>query len=79
VATPNIDDNRYPDLWDLDLRVAKTITIQRVKLLLSVDLFNALNSNTELSRNRIVSASAFGTLNEVISPRIARIGVKLQF
>jgi hypothetical protein len=79
LATPNIDDNRYPNLWDLDLRVAKTITIQRVKLLLSVDLFNALNSNTELSRNRIVSASAFGTLNEVISPRIARLGVKLQF
>lgn len=79
MAVPEIDTLRYPNLWDLDLRLAKTISLQRVKLLLSADVFNVLNSNTELSRARIVDSAAFHTLNEVISPRIARIGVKFQF
>ena len=79
LATSELDANRYPNLWDLDLRLAKTITLQRAKIVLSGDLFNALNSNTETSRARILGASAFGTLNEVISPRILRIAAKLQF
>jgi hypothetical protein len=79
LATANIDDNRYPNLWDLDFRLAKTIAIQRARFVVSGDLFNALNSSTETSRARLLGASAFGTLNEIISPRILRVGVKLQF
>jgi hypothetical protein len=79
LATSKIDDNRYPSLWDLDLRVAKTISLQRVRFLLSADVFNLLNSSTELSRARIVDSTAFNTLNEIISPRIMRLGVKFQF
>jgi hypothetical protein len=79
LGTANIDDNRYPNLWDLDFRLAKTFTIQRARFVLSGDLFNALNSNTETSRARLLGSSAFGTLNEIISPRILRVGVKLQF
>jgi hypothetical protein len=79
LATSAVDDVRYPNLWDLDVRVSKALTLQRVKLLISADVFNVLNSNTELSRARIVDASAFNTLNEILSPRILRIGAKLQF
>jgi hypothetical protein len=79
LATSNLDDVRYPNLWDVDVRLSKSVTLQRVKLLISADVFNLLNSNTELSRARIVDATAFNTLNEIISPRILRIGAKLQF
>jgi TonB-dependent Receptor Plug Domain len=79
LATPTLDAVRYPNLWDVDLRVAKTITITRLKFLLSADLFNTLNAGTTLAQNRNLSSGAFATINEIISPRIARIGVKFQF
>jgi hypothetical protein len=79
LATPTLDETRYPNLWDLDFRVAKTVDLQRVRLLLSVDLFNALNSDTVLSRTRNLGSGAFGTINEIISPRIARLGIRVQF
>ncbi len=79
LATNTIDQVRYPNLWDLDLRVAKSIEITRVKLLLSADLFNSLNADTVTARTRLLGTSAFGAINEIISPRIARLGVKVQF
>lgn len=79
LATPNLDDNRYPNLWDADVRIAYTVNLSPVKFLLSLDVFNVFNAGTTLSQNRNLSASAFGTINEIIAPRVARLGVKFQF
>jgi hypothetical protein len=79
LATPTLDEVRYPTLWDLDLRVAKTITVSRVRFLLSADMFNVLNAGTVLAQNRNLASGAFGTINEIISPRILRVGAKFQF
>jgi hypothetical protein len=46
---------------------------------LTADLFNVFNSNTELNRNRTASSSAFNRLDEVLSPRIVRFGMRLTF
>jgi hypothetical protein len=79
LGTSTFDVNRYPDLWDLDLRLAKTINLQRVKLLLSGDLFNTLNASTTTAQSRLLGTAAFGQINEIISPRILRLGLKVQF
>jgi hypothetical protein len=79
LAAKNIDDVRYPNLWDLDLRLAKNLTFQRVTLQLSADVFNTFNAGTILQRNRNLGSTAFNSINEIISPRIARVGVKLKF
>ena len=79
LATSNLDDNRYPNLWDLDLRLAKNIKISRVSFQIAGDLFNALNAGTVTAQNRDVSRTVFGQINELISPRILRIGLKFQF
>jgi hypothetical protein len=79
VAVPTIDGVRHPNLFDLDLRLAKSIKIQRVNLQIAGDLFNVLNSGTILQRNRNLGSSVFDSINEIISPRILRIGVKFQF
>jgi hypothetical protein len=79
LATSTLDQIRYPNLWDLDLRLAKTITIARAKFLLSADAFNVLNAGTVLAQNRNLAAGAVGTINEIIAPRILRVGVKFQF
>jgi Carboxypeptidase regulatory-like domain/TonB-dependent Receptor Plug Domain len=79
LGVPTIDGVRYPNLWDLDLRLAKTIKLQRLNLQLSADLFNSLNVGTVLQRNRNLGTPAFDSINEIISPRIARVGVKFTF
>ena len=79
LATANVDDNRYPNLWDLDFRLAKTIRVQRVSVIVSGDLFNALNAGTVLQRTRNLASGAFGSINEIIAPRILRVGLKVQF
>jgi Carboxypeptidase regulatory-like domain/TonB-dependent Receptor Plug Domain len=79
LATANVDDNRYPNVWDLDFRLAKTFRVQRASIIVSGDLFNALNAGTVLQRTRNLASSAFGSINEIISPRILRVGLKVQF
>jgi hypothetical protein len=79
LATSNIDTTRYPNLWDTDFRIAKNVKVQRVNLQIAGDLFNAFNGNTVLARTRNLSSSAFGQINEILAPRIFRIGLKVQF
>ncbi len=80
LAVPNVDTQRYENVWDADFRLANTIKLSgRSSVQLTADLFNAFNSNTVLAKNRLLTASAFGTINDVLSPRILRLGVRLSF
>ena len=80
LATPELDVTRYPTLWDLDLRLAKNIKIAGpLNVNIAAELFNALNSNTELGRSRQLNSAAFGQLNDILSPRILRLSAKFQF
>jgi hypothetical protein len=75
-----LDTTRYPSLWDLDLRLAKNIKITGPLVFnIAADLFNVMNSATELGRNRQLNSAAFGQLNDILSPRIARITVGIKF
>jgi len=80
LGTPEVDSLRFDDLWDLDVRVSKNVRIAGdVSLGISADVFNVLNNDVVLQRVRQANSSAFGTVNELISPRVARIGVSLKF
>src|SRR6185436_7651688 len=79
LAVSALDDVRNPNLFDLDVRLAKNLRFQRVNLVLSADLFNALNAGTALQHNRNLQSPGFNTISEIISPRILRVGVKFQF
>ena len=80
LLTPDIDTNRFDTLWNLDLRLAKTIKFGgRGNLQLIGDLFNVMNSNTEITRERNVTATTFGVLGSNLSPRILRFGGRLTF
>ena len=79
LAVDALDDVRNPNLFDLDLRLAKNIRMQRTNLVLAADVFNVLNAGTTLQHNRNVQSPGFNTISEIISPRILRVGVKFQF
>jgi hypothetical protein len=79
LVSPELDTFRLDDLWNLDLRAAKTFRISDRSIEVIADLFNVLNSNTELVRNRNAGSTAFNTLTQNLSPRILRFGARFSF
>ena len=86
--TAALDTLRLPNVWDFDLRGAKTVHLGGTSFVLSADLFNVFNANTELSRGRQASsalyvkatgAGSFNRLDEILNPRVFRLGVRFQF
>jgi len=91
LATPEVDTTRYDDLWNIDLRLAKTFKLGgSAGLTLSAEWFNVMNNDLVLSRYRYANSSAFvdtaggaesglGRIEEVISPSIFRFGARFTF
>jgi hypothetical protein len=80
LAEGPIDQFRYPDVWDVDLRLAKNLGLGGGRrITIAAEVFNALNANTELYRNTDATSSALNRLDEILAPRIFRISGKLTF
>lgn len=80
LADPELDTRRFDDVWMLDLRGAKAIALAgRSRAHLTVDVFNALNSNVVLARTRAATSSVFGRIDEIVNPRIVRLGLRVSF
>jgi hypothetical protein len=79
LVSPDLDAFRYDDLWNLDLRAAKSFRLARTNLEVIADLFNVLNANTELVRNRNAGSTSFDQLQQILSPRILRFGIRVGF
>ena len=79
LVTPRIDTFRYDNVWDTDLRAARTFTFHTVSLRLIGDLFNVMNANTALVRNNNVLSTSFTALGQNLSPRIFRAGLVVGF
>ena len=78
LVTPELDAVRFDNLWNLDLRWAKNARLAgRGTFQFTVDLFNVLNSNTEITRERNAESPNFRVLGSNLSPRILRFGVRL--
>jgi hypothetical protein len=79
LATPTVDVVRYDDVWDLDMRLARTFKVGPAGLTLSAEGFNLFNSGTVLQRNRQLSSSSHDQILEILSPRIVRFGARFSF
>jgi hypothetical protein len=79
LAVPESDSERLPDLYDLDLSLAKSFKLGGTNLTLRVECFNVFNSNTELFRVVNAGSTAFNQLDEILAPRIFRIGARFGF
>ena len=86
VAVSALDDQRYDNVYDLDLRIEKVVPITTsANVTISADCFNVTNDATILQRvNRLNRGPglAFGNTNdikEIQSPRVWRFGLRLAF
>jgi len=85
-----VDDFRYDNVYQLDLRLSKNFQIGQVTFIPSAEIFNVANSATILQRYQRVGdyrASTgeftqndfFNQILEVQSPRILRLGISVNF
>jgi hypothetical protein len=80
IATPDITAVRTPDVWNVDLRLAKNFKLgSTARLNLTADLFNVFNSGTVLVRQGNADSTILNRINEILAPRIARFGLRLSF
>jgi hypothetical protein len=70
---------RLPDLYNLDLRLAKNMKLAGTNLVLSLEAFNVFNSDTELNRVVNAGATTYNRLEEISAPRILRVGARFSF
>ena len=76
----DFDDHRLDDVWVVDLRLEKQFAInESTNLTFDIDAFNVANRSTELSRENELSSSRAFFLNDSLSPRIYRVGVRLSW
>jgi hypothetical protein len=79
LVTPAVDSVRLDDVWNLDLRVARRFHYQKLSLQAIGDVFNVLNDDAALLRERNLLSPNFGRVNRSVSPRILRLGLRMSF
>lgn len=80
---PDFGQDRLPATQTLDMRVGKTLKFNRVTMNVDLDIFNILNSATVLGRqydaSKTVGNTAYTQVLEIMQPRIARLGFRVNF
>lgn len=91
VIIPPLDQERNPNVYNLDLRFEKVIEVRPLSVSLSVDVFNILNDGTVLQRQgRIGTCSSaacktitpnatYHLITQLQSPRVIRAGARISF
>lgn len=72
-------ESRYENLVALDFRVEKWFDFRGMQAAASFDLFNSFNEATVLDREGRQNLSTANRIEEIIAPRVARLGVRFKF
>ncbi len=70
--------HRYPDVTILDLSATKTLHYKKIRMQVICDVFNVFNSSTTISMVTSVGPY-YGNPSKILSPIIARFGLRLSF
>jgi hypothetical protein len=79
LIAPGDDTFRLSTVSTLDARIEKMFKFPRASFALDLDAFNLFNSATTLGLQYDARSTAYNTIQEVINPRIARLGVRFMF
>lgn len=83
LVVEKVDAHRLPAVTSLDGRIEKAFRFSRVNLMFDFDVFNITNSSTVLGRQYDVNSAEGPTgpnkVVEIMNPRIARLGIRLNF
>lgn len=74
-----VDTYRYPALRLLDVRLSRRFVAGPASMTLGLDVLNLANANTALVRVRNAAAANYRQLTGYLSPRIARLSLRIGF
>jgi hypothetical protein len=74
-----VGDVRLPTFTQTDFRVDKTFRFGARRVQATVDVFNLFNGNTVLLRRTVQNASNANRVSQILAPRVARVGVPVNF
>jgi len=74
-----VDTYRYPAVRLIDMRASRRFTAGRFSATLGVDVFNLFNTDAALVRVRNAAAANYQQLTSYVSPRIARLSLRVGF
>ena len=73
-------DTRLPAFYELNLRVEKVFKVSETStVVVAADAFNALNSNTSLSKVGQVTSTRYMQTLRILNPRVFRFGIRFNF
>ena len=78
-TSSDVDSERLDDVYTIDLRIDKDFNFGDFGATIGVDAFNILNDNTVLQRERNQGSGRANFINETVSPRAFRVGLRLHF
>jgi hypothetical protein len=79
IVVGHLDDERHEDIWTVDMRLEKVINLKPLTVAISADVFNVFNADYILQRNGRLNQSTFNRIDEVMAPRVLRLGARLTF
>jgi hypothetical protein len=79
LVAPNLDSYRLPAVVLVDLRLARDFPVRGGRLTAAVDAFNVLNRATTLQVVRDVELPAFNRPQDIVRPRLFRLGLEYRF
>jgi hypothetical protein len=79
VLAVGIGDQRLPNIWNVDMRLAWNKAVGRARLNLTADVFNVFNSGTVLRQVDAADSSAFNRIDQILNPLLVRFGARLSF
>jgi hypothetical protein len=79
VPTAPIGESRLASFQQVDLKVEKVLRFGTTRISGSFEVFNLLNANTVLTRERQLNSNTAGDARGILAPRVARFGLKVNW
>jgi hypothetical protein len=79
IVSPHSDTFRNEDIHLVDGRVEKELNFKDFGLTVGVDCFNLLNNGNVIQRQHRLNIKNTDYVQEIVSPRIFRIGARFSF
>ena len=74
-----LGDVRLDTFQQLDLRVDRAFRFGGIRLIPAMDIFNLTNANTVLAQHRNQAAANANKVSGILSPRVIRFGLRVNF
>ena len=72
-----VGQNRLPNYQNVDFHVDRAVRAGAVRIVPSLDIFNAFNFNTVQALQRTQNAATANNISAVVAPRVLRAGLKV--